>query len=83
MWVQDVYRHGGERIAVGTVRSGRLRAGDTVRISPAGKSARVAALRGGPAIVIPRPRAKRQPLCSIRRCTSTAVTCSRTKTIHR
>jgi len=48
MWVQDVYRHGGERIAVGTVRSGRLRAGDTVRISPAGKSARVAALRGWP-----------------------------------
>jgi bifunctional enzyme CysN/CysC len=48
MWVQDVYRRGDDRIAVGTVRSGRLRVGDVVRISPAGKSARVAALRSWP-----------------------------------
>jgi bifunctional enzyme CysN/CysC len=48
LWVQDVYRRGDERIAVGTVRSGRLHAGDVVRISPAGKSARVAALRAWP-----------------------------------
>ena len=48
MWVQDVYRRGGDRIAVGTIRSGRLRVDDVVRISPAGKSIRVAALRGWP-----------------------------------
>jgi bifunctional enzyme CysN/CysC len=48
IWVQDVYRRGDERIAVGTVRGGRLRIGDTVRISPAGKRVRVAALRGWP-----------------------------------
>ncbi len=49
MWVQDVYRRGDDRLAVGTVRSGRLRVGDMVRLSPAGQSARVAALRGWPA----------------------------------
>jgi bifunctional enzyme CysN/CysC len=48
LWVQDVYRRGDERIAVGTVRSGRIRVGDTVLISPSGKSARVAALRAWP-----------------------------------
>jgi bifunctional enzyme CysN/CysC len=48
MWVQDVYRRGDDRVAVGTVRSGRVRTGDLVRISPAGKSARIAALRGWP-----------------------------------
>ena len=48
IWVQDVYRRGDERIAVGAIRSGRLRVGETVRISPAGKRVRVAALRGWP-----------------------------------
>ncbi len=48
MWVQDVYRRGAERIAVGTIRSGRLAAGDTVRIAPSGATARVAALRAWP-----------------------------------
>jgi bifunctional enzyme CysN/CysC len=46
--VQDVYRRGEERIAVGTVRSGTVRAGDAVQISPAGKTARIAALRAWP-----------------------------------
>jgi bifunctional enzyme CysN/CysC len=48
LWVQDVYRRGDERVAVGTVRGGRIRVGDTVLISPSGKSARVAALRAWP-----------------------------------
>jgi bifunctional enzyme CysN/CysC len=49
MWVQDVYRRGDERIAAGTVRSGRIAPGDVVRISPSGASASVAALRAWPA----------------------------------
>ena len=48
IWVQDVYRRGDERIAAGTVRGGRLRVGDAVLISPAGKRAFVAALRAWP-----------------------------------
>jgi bifunctional enzyme CysN/CysC len=48
LWVQDVYRRGDERIAVGAVRSGRISVGDTVAISPSSKSARVAALRAWP-----------------------------------
>ena len=48
MWVQDVYRRGDERVAVGTVRSGRLRIGDVLLLSPGGKTARVAALRAWP-----------------------------------
>ena len=46
--VQDVYRRGEERIAAGTVRRGSLAPGDVVRISPSGKTARVAALRAWP-----------------------------------
>ncbi|HZW54619.1 MAG TPA: adenylyl-sulfate kinase [Candidatus Elarobacter sp.] len=46
--VQDVYRRGDERVAAGTVRSGRIRIGDELRISPSGKTARVAALRAWP-----------------------------------
>jgi bifunctional enzyme CysN/CysC len=48
VWVQDVYRRGDERIAAGIVRAGRITVGDTVRISPSGKVARVAALRAWP-----------------------------------
>jgi bifunctional enzyme CysN/CysC len=48
MWVQDVYRRGDERVVVGTVRQGRISAGDLVRISPAGNAVRVAALRAWP-----------------------------------
>ena len=48
LWVQDVYRRGGERVVVGTVRSGRIAVGDLVRVSPSGKTARVAALRAWP-----------------------------------
>ncbi len=48
IWVQDVYRRGEERIAAGTVRSGRVAVGDLLRVSPSGKTARVAALRGWP-----------------------------------
>lgn len=48
MWVQDVYREGTERIAVGVVKSGRIAVGDVLRIAPAGTSARVAALRRWP-----------------------------------
>jgi bifunctional enzyme CysN/CysC len=46
--VQDVYRRGDERIAAGTVRQGRIAVGDVVRISPAGTTVRVAALRAWP-----------------------------------
>ncbi len=48
IWVQDVYRRGDERVVVGTVRSGRIASGDLVRVSPSGKSARIAALRAWP-----------------------------------
>jgi bifunctional enzyme CysN/CysC len=48
MWVQDVYRRGDERVVAGTVRRGRIAVGDRVRISPAGSTARVAALRAWP-----------------------------------
>ncbi|MEA2689182.1 MAG: bifunctional enzyme CysN/CysC [Candidatus Eremiobacteraeota bacterium] len=51
LWVQDVYRRGDERIVAGTVRSGRVAVGDLLRISPSGKTARVAALRAWPADV--------------------------------
>ncbi|MEA2784190.1 MAG: bifunctional enzyme CysN/CysC [Candidatus Eremiobacteraeota bacterium] len=46
--VQDVYRRGDQRIAAGTVRQGRIAVGDVVRISPAGVTVRVAALRAWP-----------------------------------
>jgi len=46
--VQDVYRRGDERIVAGTVRQGRVAVGDVVRVSPAGISVRVAALRAWP-----------------------------------
>ena len=46
--VQDVYRRGDERIAAGTVRQGRIAVGDVIRISPAGTTVRVAALRAWP-----------------------------------
>ena len=49
IWVQDVFRRGDERIAAGTVRSGRITVGDLVRVSPSKKTARVAALRAWPA----------------------------------
>ena len=52
LWIQDVYRRGDTRIAAGTVRSGRLAVGDTIRISPSGRSAKVAALRAWPADLI-------------------------------
>jgi bifunctional enzyme CysN/CysC len=48
MWVQDVYRRGDERIVAGTVRQGRIAVGDVVRVSPAGATVRVAALRAWP-----------------------------------
>jgi bifunctional enzyme CysN/CysC len=48
IWVQDVYRRGDERIVAGTVRSGRVGVGDLLRVSPSGKTARVAALRAWP-----------------------------------
>jgi len=46
--VQDVYRRGDERIAVGVVRAGSVAVGDAVRVLPSGKAARVAALRAWP-----------------------------------
>jgi bifunctional enzyme CysN/CysC len=51
IWVQDVYRRGDERVVAGTVRSGRIAVGDVLRVSPSGKTARVAALRAWPADV--------------------------------
>jgi bifunctional enzyme CysN/CysC len=48
IWVQDVYRRGDERVAAGVVRSGRVRAGDVLRVAPSGKTARVGALRAWP-----------------------------------
>jgi bifunctional enzyme CysN/CysC len=48
VWVQDVYRRDEERVVAGTVRSGRVRVGDVVRLAPSGKTARVAALRAWP-----------------------------------
>ena len=48
IWVQDVYRRGDERIVAGTVRSGCVRVGDALRISPAAQTVRVAALRAWP-----------------------------------
>ena len=48
IWVQDVYRRGDERIVAGTVRQGRIAVGDVVRVSPAGTTVRVAALRAWP-----------------------------------
>ena len=48
IWVQDVYRRGDERVVAGTVRQGRIAVGDIVRVSPAGATARVAALRAWP-----------------------------------
>jgi bifunctional enzyme CysN/CysC len=46
--VQDVYRRGDERIVAGTVRQGRIAVGDTIRVSPANTTVRVAALRAWP-----------------------------------
>jgi bifunctional enzyme CysN/CysC len=46
--IQDVYRNGDERIAVGVVRSGRINVGDEVRITPAATNVRIAALRAWP-----------------------------------
>jgi bifunctional enzyme CysN/CysC len=48
IWVQDVYRRGDERVVAGTVRSGRIAAGDVLRVSPSNKTARVEALRAWP-----------------------------------
>ncbi len=47
-WVQDVYRDGDDRVAVGVVRSGRIAVGDRVRIAPAGTNAQVRTLRAWP-----------------------------------
>ncbi|HYE52575.1 MAG TPA: adenylyl-sulfate kinase [Azospirillaceae bacterium] len=41
--VQDVYRRGDKRVAVGRIESGRLRVGDKVRIAPTGQVGTVAA----------------------------------------
>lgn len=43
--VQDIYRIDGEDIIVGRVASGRLRAGDTVSILPAGRTAKVTQIK--------------------------------------
>jgi bifunctional enzyme CysN/CysC len=39
--VQDVYRHGEERIIVGRIESGELRVGQTVRFAPSGQEAKI------------------------------------------
>jgi sulfate adenylyltransferase subunit 1 (EFTu-like GTPase family) len=43
--VQDVYEIDGERIAVGKVASGRIEAGQAVRIAPGGEEVKVAGVR--------------------------------------
>ena len=43
--VQDVYEIDGEQIAVGKVASGRIEAGQTVRLAPLGEDVQVAGLR--------------------------------------
>ena len=48
IWVQDVYRRGDERVVAGIVSAGRIVVGDLLRVSPSGKTARVAALRAWP-----------------------------------
>ncbi|MBV8643689.1 MAG: adenylyl-sulfate kinase [Candidatus Eremiobacteraeota bacterium] len=48
IWVQDVYRRGDERVVAGNVHAGRVTVGDVLLVSPAGKTARVAALRAWP-----------------------------------
>lgn len=45
--VQDVYRQGEKRVLVGRVESGRIAAGDRVRVNPTGRVVRVAGLDGG------------------------------------
>src|SRR5581483_11517053 len=42
--VQDVYRLGERRVLVGRIESGRLRAGDTLRVNPTGRTVRVAGI---------------------------------------
>ena len=42
--VQDVYRLGDRRAIVGRIESGRVSVGDTLRLSPTGRRARVAAI---------------------------------------
>jgi bifunctional enzyme CysN/CysC len=48
--VQDVYRRGDHRIAVGRIEAGRLRVGDRVVLAPSGQTATVAALEGWQAV---------------------------------
>ncbi len=44
--VQDVYRHGDERIIVGRIESGTLRVGQTVRFAPSGQEAKIQSFEG-------------------------------------
>ncbi|MGH8798844.1 MAG: GTP-binding protein, partial [Casimicrobiaceae bacterium] len=48
MAVQDVYRHGEQRVLAGRVASGRLAPGDELVFSPSGRTARVARLLAWP-----------------------------------
>ncbi|GAC1404139.1 MAG: adenylyl-sulfate kinase [Candidatus Velthaea sp.] len=50
--VQDVYRRGGERIAVGTLAGGVLRPGDDVVIVPTGERARIKRVQRWPEGVV-------------------------------
>lgn len=45
--IQDVYRKGDTRLAVGRVETGRLRVGDKVEIAPTGQPATVASIDAG------------------------------------
>ncbi len=44
--VQDLYRRGERRILVGRIETGRLRVGDTIRLTPGNRTVKVAALEG-------------------------------------
>lgn len=44
--VQDLYRRGERRIVVGRIETGRLRVGDTIRLTPGNRTVKVAALEG-------------------------------------
>lgn len=44
--VQDLYRRGERRIVVGRIETGRLRVGDTIRLTPGNRLVKVAALEG-------------------------------------
>ena len=46
--IQDVYRHGDERILVGRIESGRLQAGDRLLFSPSNQTAAIAAVKNWP-----------------------------------